>query len=187
MDKTKQEDWIMNVLDVVINTIKVKTGCNVSVSTELESVGLADNVDIVEVLLDLEETFSLKDTVDTEYQDLVTVGDVVKLIESKIKPEVNEDDETSTPEETEEVVPEPDPASEDISEEEAGEEVEPKPEETETPPEETEEIAPEKDGSEAAPEEVAKEETPKEEPVTEEEEAAEVVETTEKIEEKEEK
>lgn len=74
----------MNVYDEIINSIKEKLNLKeIDTNATLASLGL-DSLDVVECVLDIEEKYKIKFE-PTETQELKTLGDLLKVIEKKVK------------------------------------------------------------------------------------------------------
>ena len=114
----------MDVLKLVIDYVKAKSGQDeVVVESVLEDLGL-DEIDIVDVIMEAEETLSLPEIADEALSDLKTVADVVKAVKGQVaavkakevapEPKPDEDDGTQDPkpeddENADDVPPEPKP------------------------------------------------------------------------------
>lgn len=74
----------MNYLEEFIKILagKVKEQ-NIKEETELKNLGV-DSLDLVEIIMDVEEKYGITFT-NEELNSFVTVGDVVKVIEGKMK------------------------------------------------------------------------------------------------------
>lgn len=75
----------MSVLETIVKILSERNDLNraIDANTTLEDLGL-DSIDIVEITVELEDKYSIEFT-SKEVTGLVTVGDVVKLIEQKRK------------------------------------------------------------------------------------------------------
>lgn len=74
----------MNYLEEFVKILagKVKEQ-NIKEETELKNLGV-DSLDLVEIIMDVEEKYGITFT-NEELNSFVTVGDVVKVIEGKMK------------------------------------------------------------------------------------------------------
>ncbi|MBE6132954.1 MAG: acyl carrier protein [Erysipelotrichaceae bacterium] len=74
----------MNLVnEVLANFVKIAKGKEVTLESNVKELGL-DSLDIVDLLMDMEEKYDIEFE-NEEMTDLVTVNDVVKAIEAKLK------------------------------------------------------------------------------------------------------
>ena len=74
----------MNLVnEVLANFQKIAKNKEVTLESNVKELGL-DSLDIVDLLMDMEEKYNIEFE-NEEMTDLVTVGDVVKAIEAKLK------------------------------------------------------------------------------------------------------
>lgn len=74
----------MNIKEEVINELESKLGLkDLTEESKLIDLGI-DSLDVVEYLLELEEKYSIEFPPE-EMQGLKTLGDLIKLIESKVQ------------------------------------------------------------------------------------------------------
>jgi acyl carrier protein len=71
------------IRDVVVKKFKVQPQ-NVNAGTRLREDLNVDSLDAVELIMELEDTFSVKIS-DDEAQKLKTIGDIVNFIQPKVK------------------------------------------------------------------------------------------------------
>jgi acyl carrier protein len=74
------------IRDVVVKKFKVQPQ-NVNAGTRLREDLNVDSLDAVELIMELEDTFSVKIS-DDEAQKLKTIGDIVNFIQPKVQPKV---------------------------------------------------------------------------------------------------
>ena len=74
----------MNLVnEVLANFVKIAKGKEFTLESNVKELGL-DSLDIVDLLMDMEEKYDIEFE-NEEMTDLVTVNDVVKAIEAKLK------------------------------------------------------------------------------------------------------
>ena len=74
----------MNLVnEVLANFQKIAKGKEVTLESNVKELGL-DSLDIVDLLMDMEEKYDIEFE-NEEMTDLITVNDVVKAIEAKLK------------------------------------------------------------------------------------------------------
>ena len=74
----------MNLVnEVLASFVKIAKGKEVTLESNVKELGL-DSLDIVDLLMDMEEKYDIEFE-NEEMTDLVTVNDVVKAIEAKLK------------------------------------------------------------------------------------------------------
>ena len=74
----------MNLVnEVLANFVQIAKGKEVTLESNVKELGL-DSLDIVDLLMDMEEKYDIEFE-NEEMTDLVTVNDVVKAIEAKLK------------------------------------------------------------------------------------------------------
>ena len=74
----------MNLVnEVLASFVKIAKGKEVTLESNVKELGL-DSLDIVDLLMDMEEKYNIEFE-NEEMTDLVTVNDVVKAIEAKLK------------------------------------------------------------------------------------------------------
>ena len=71
------------VIEVLANFQKIAKNKEVTLESNVKELGL-DSLDIVDLLMDMEEKYNIEFK-NEEMTELVTVNDVVKAIESKLK------------------------------------------------------------------------------------------------------
>lgn len=74
------------IREVVVKKFKVQPQ-NVNAGTRLREDLNVDSLDAVELIMELEDTFSVKIS-DDEAQKLKTIGDIVNFIQPKVQPKV---------------------------------------------------------------------------------------------------
>lgn len=73
----------MAIRDEVLNGLQDKLGLdNLNESSRLQDLGI-DSLDVVEYLLEIEETYNIEFPPE-EMQNLSTLGDLIRIIESKV-------------------------------------------------------------------------------------------------------